>query len=369
MNKLNLRLIFAAAMLVAIPVIANASQSRIEGLGVNGDFVKDYSSINGWPSTVNGVGSLAYVELGNGAGQMGAVLPNLWDGKFGVWSIQLNEVAPALGGYEGLGDPNFNPSQQYDITWGKKLSSMTLGINLNRSFWSIDNNTTKGSEAFRNASGLGIGLSFNTNERTNADVALHYSKRTFTVGNNTDNGNASYLLQGRMMYKWQPTVTIVPVIKFYSFDNGQKNPSVNSTVAGWSAGLAGNWALGSNDLFVFGVNFDQNTVEDNSDGNYKHQSNNSPAAFMALESQVNNWLTLRFGVNKDVFHSEKNTAGSTDRLSTGYSLTTGAGVKVGALQFDATLGDGFYNTPVANIMGNQHATDDLFSHVTATYAW
>jgi len=36
---------------------------------------------------------------------------------------------------------------------------------------------------------------------------------------------------------------------------------VNSTVAGWSAGLAGNWALGSNDLFVFGVNFDQNTVD------------------------------------------------------------------------------------------------------------
>ena len=97
------RVILAVATLMALPTLALAQTSRVEGMAVPGDYIKDYTGIYTYTSCVTGVGNLVYGELGNINGNgttdraVGAVLQNLFDGKLGTWSIHLREQTPSLG--------------------------------------------------------------------------------------------------------------------------------------------------------------------------------------------------------------------------------------------------------------------------------
>jgi hypothetical protein len=418
------RFIIGAALLAAMPVVAQASTSRLEGMSLPGDYTKDYTAIYGWPSSIVGVGNLVYAELGNQNSNtsgteraMGAVLPNLWDGKYGVWGLHLRETTPGLGqggntpdnSFFG-GDPNSNNDEQFDLMWGKKFGNTNFGLRLNRSFeqekiqaagvttlFEFDNNFDNGPFE-RNIMGIGGGIGFSMNDKTNGEVAVLYQSRTFensvTPGNKfEDNGGSTYLVQGRMMWKWQPNVLVVPVVKFYNFDLGTKNTvgntvtTLDNSLRGWSAGLAGNWALGSNDLFVLGATFAQNTL-DVQNGNFSGfdpkitvKENASPEVFMALETQVNSWLTLRMGARKDVFYQVKYD-GTDDEFHTGltrtikyspFTMNIGAGVKVGSLTFDAVLDQLFYNNPIAQLTGGYESNywdgSYVFQKVSATYTW
>src|SRR5205085_4220052 len=116
------RVILAVAAVMALPSIALAQTSRVEGMALPGDYIKDYTGIYTYTSCVTSVGNLVYGELGNtnGSGTLdrgvGAVLQNLMDGKLGTRSVHLREQTPELGQGDSnsapnLGngsDPNFN---------------------------------------------------------------------------------------------------------------------------------------------------------------------------------------------------------------------------------------------------------------------
>src|SRR5437773_6175140 len=94
--------IIAVAFLSLLPVAASASTSRLEGMALPGDYTMDYTAIYSWPASITGLGNLVYGELGslNTSSSdlaMGAVLPNLWDGRYGAWSIHLRQSTPQLG--------------------------------------------------------------------------------------------------------------------------------------------------------------------------------------------------------------------------------------------------------------------------------
>ena len=175
-------LLLASILLIAFPVAVGASTSRIAGMGTQGDYMKDYTNIFGYPSCVSGVGNLVYGEFGvvtdyndnyseyfmTEDRAVGAVLGNLFDGKFGTFGFHMREYSPALGAgfqpyvsYDGwmdeyiLGtgfetfspygiDPNVPGSSGYtpywngygtealDLMWGKKFNKMSLGLRLNR---------------------------------------------------------------------------------------------------------------------------------------------------------------------------------------------------------------------------------------------
>lgn len=436
------RFIIGAALLAALPVVAQASTSRLEGMSLPGDYTKDYTAIYGWPSSIVGVGNLVYGELGNQLyvpatrqprtyeRSMGAVLPNLWDGRYGIWALHLHETTPGLGqgdviagnnpGQSGH-DPNENNNEAFDLMWGKKFGNTNFGLRLNRSFekgevsvpgvttdFEFDGNAALNQgtpDLARNILGIGGGLGFAMSDKTTAEVSVLYQTRTFenvASANNKfqDNGGSTYLLQGRLMWKWQPNVLVVPVVKVYNYDlgtkqtNGANVTTYDNSLKGWSAGLAGNWALGSNDLFVLGGTFAQNTLDQQNDvfglrsgvlsgaftsDTLKAKETASPNVFMALETQVNSWLTLRFGANKGVFHTYKvegrsGVAGKTITLKDSpFSMNLGAGVKVGSLQFDAVLDNFFYNNPAAQFLGNNNSNffnnEYVFQKVSATYTW
>ena len=442
MNKHSLRILAGAALLMALPVLASASTSRLQGMALPGDYTKDFTAIYGWPASVTSVGNLVYGELGNqlvntttgipnGTERaMGAVLPNLWDGRYGVWAIHLRSQTPALGqgdvmtgpnpGQGGL-DPNDNQNESFDIMWGKKFGSTSFGLRVNRSFFSSEDEIPGVTTLFeadgpgtanvgdpnlaRNVFGFGAGMGFDLSANTTAELSLLYQNRTYEVSNaptnkQTDDGGTTYMFAGRMMWKWQPNVLVVPVAKFYSFDLSQKSvagattTTFDNSLKGWQAGVAGNWALGSNDLFVLGATVAQNKIDVQNDpfnlnngvlsgfgfsDEFEATETFMPQVFMSLESQVNSWLTLRLGANKGVVHTYKvkdNATGANETLTlkdSPFNMAIGASVKAGALTFDAVLDDNFYNNPIAQLMGSNNANywwnDTAFNKVSVTYTW
>lgn len=422
------RVILVAAALMALPAAALAQTSRVEGMALQGDYLKDYTNIYSYTSCLTSVGNLIYGELGtvvspdefDGGGlddrAMGAVLGNLWDGRYGVWAIHMREISPNLGQGDqgsqtgiGLGsDPNFNRNEAFDLMWGKKVGTTSVGLRLNRSFRSGQNDLalvdpalghlTKFETDFpdtsdpsvanlhRNVLGLGGGLGFEMNPNTNVEVNFLWQSRTFTQEYTTpgekdqEDGSAAYLFSARAMWQWQPNVMVIPVFKWYSFDESWKHTtaagvtSIKSTTKGWQIGAAGNWTLNQNDLFVLGATVASNKVEETSAPAIDENTTDlfAPEIFAALETHVNTWLTLRFGANKGVFHSTKfedNVAPATSvkEKDSPFAMVLGAGMKFGSLQLDGVLNSRFPQNMPYLVSGN--VTSPLFEKVSATYSF
>lgn len=424
-----------ALVIVALPVVAFAQTSRVAGMSIQGDYIKDYSNIFAYPSCVTCFGNLVYGELGIASGydedygeyyttedrSVGAVLGNLFDGRFGTFAFAIREYTPALGfgsqpnydwydegylaydsfygnGYETFNyewfDENFNDHEAFDVLWGKKFGSMSLGLRLNRSFMKFES-TTGGTTTTdegdgnygRNLTGFGAGVGFDLNPSTQAEFALLYQSRTFKddygAGMEEDDGAGSYLISGRMFWQWQPNVMVVPVFKYHSFDYSYTDtPTAGTAVAyettrkGWQMGVAGNWTLNQNDLFVAGVTFASNKLENQWTGVDQNWTETTmPTLFAALETHVNTWLTIRMGARKGVFYKleyENNAVTPADTWEDSYSpflFNMGAGVKLGTLQFDATLAQDFFHNPASYFNHSDNYYSPLFPKVTATYSF
>jgi len=420
-------LLLASVLLIAMPVVAGASTSRIAGMGTQGDYIKDYTNIFGYPSCVPNVGNLVYGEFGTVANYydtpreaftpadraVGAVLGNLFDGRYGTIAFHMREFSPALGTgfqpivnpfdynlgtgfetYDSYVDPNTGYDvEAFDLMWGKKLNSLTLGLRLNRSNYKEESGdpvvTQEGNGSNdRNIFGFGGGVGFDINPNTQAELGVLYQSRTFkdeTDGVEENDGGGAYLVSGRMMWQWQPSVTVVPVLRFYSIDLSTKDtPEVGDatnterTMSGWQVGVAGNWTLNQNDLFVAGLTFASN-VDDQKTAEQKDTESIMPTLFASLETHVNSWLTLRFGGRKGVFYTTKSEVEGTEAKESysPFHFFSGAGVKLGTLQFDATLAQDFFANPSTYITGNNKVnfmegssySPALFPKVTATYTF
>jgi len=420
-------------IMLTLPVLAVAQTSRVEGMAIQGDYIKDYTGLFTYLSEVSNVGNLVYGELGNLASagaspfdrSVGAVLGNLWDGRYGTWAVHMRQFTPNLGQGDltanpspgSLGsDPNFNANESFDLMWGRKFGTTSLGLRLNRSNVRYEGNlgylapgfgpltdlkydvTVAGTSAAaanlaRNVLGVGAGLGFEVNPNTNAEVAILWQSRSFehtdTTGvKNEDNGATTFMVAGRAMWQWQPNIVVMPVVKFYSYDLGTRAVAVgggatatDNTLKGWQAGASGNWTLGTNDLFILGVTFAQNMVEQETAlfavpvagfsplTNGKITETFAPQTFAALETHVNSWLTLRFGANHGAWRRvkvEDRVNGKSAEVTTSpFSMSLGSGVKLGTLQLDAVLNDSFPQT-LGGFFSQQNGYVS-FAKVSATY--
>ena len=444
-------LVLVTVLLLAFPVVAGASTARIQGLGTQGDYIKDYTNIFTYPSCVPAVGNLVYGEFGvvtnydNNWNEyfttedrsVGAVLGNLFDGKFGTFGFHMREYSPALGtnfqpyvtedgtiedyffntGFETFSehlDPNVPGTfgdnafengygtEAFDLMWGKKFDKISAGLRLNRSAYKYTSSSGGSDQTYegyepddRNILGFGFGLGFENSATLQSEVGILYQSRTFSWENSSgdkisDNGGGTYLASGRMLWQWEPNVLVVPVVRLYSFDMSTKSTpavgevsKVDAKLSGWQAGVAGNWTLNQNDLFVAGVTFASN-VMDQKTAKIKDTESLMPTMFAALETHVNSWLTLRFGGRKGVFYSVKHTETVLDTETSEstkdewkeswspFQFFMGTGVKLGTLQLDATLAQDFFHNPATYITGSpngQNTYSALFPKVTATYTF
>ncbi len=397
MHKRMTRILSAVALLAVIPAVAFASSARVAGLNVPGDYIKDYTGIYTYVSGVGSVGNLVYAEPNSGNESVGAVLGNLWEGRLGTWGVHMRRFHPSFGqsmsgdpitttNLSSFDDPNSN-GEALDIMWGHKMGSGSLGLRLNRSF--ISNEVAAGTSEGngfngRNIWGIGAGFGFAMNENTDVELSGLFQNRGFsgssaaTPNAAADDGGTTYQLAGRAMMKSSGNLMWMPVVKVYSLDLSRLDAAVpavrtDEKLSGWQAGIAGNWSIGSDDLFVLGAQFVGNKLETTVAAGAKSETRETyyPNAFMALETHVNSWLTLRFGAQNAVMYSEKNEFGSpvvsqTEKLHT-FTYNMGAGAKLGSLMLDGTLSSGFWNNPVNNVWNN--GGSDPFPRVSATYSF
>jgi hypothetical protein len=442
-------LILASVLLIAFPVVAGASTSRLAGMGTQGDYIKDYTNIFGYPSCVSGVGNLVYGEFGTVTDYdasseyyqtddraFGAVLGNLFDGKYGTIGFNMREYSPALGtgsqpwvdyygndyglgvGFESLDGYPIDPVdgssvEAFDLMWGKKFDKLALGLRLNRSSYKYTHTSPEHAETGNglndpNIFGFGVGLGYDLSEKATAELGILYQSRTFKddaynyyysgtegyqIGTFESDGGGAYLASARMLWQWQPNVMVVPVARFYSFnlddkftpdDTALETLTNEASVNGWQVGVAGNWTVNEKDLFVAGVTFASNVWDDKTN-KYKDTESLMPTMFASLETKLNSWLTLRFGGRKGVFYSYKYEDGNPDPAYENkeswspFQFFTGAGVKLGTLQFDATLAKDFFHNPATYLTGPNGDSGDgsgygnyyspLFPKVTATYTF
>jgi hypothetical protein len=416
---LKLSLALSSALILALPVVASAQTSRVAGMSIQGDYIKDYTGIFTYVNDVASVGNLVYGELGNYAGantpldrSVGMVLGNLFDGRFGVWSLHLREFTPALGQGDvtsspspddtGLGsDPNFNTMEAFDLMWAKKFGTTSFGLRLNRSsgkfeteplggpVTSFEYDFTQANPNFaRNILGVGAGIGFELNPNSTAEVSVMYQKRTYEIDappapTISDDGPTTFQVAARMFWQWQPNVMLVPVFKYHSIDlsetDGTPLGTFDNKLTGWQAGLAGNWSLGTNDLFVLGMTFAQNKIDQEEDvvgagfATGTITETYMPQLFAALETHVNPWLTLRFGANKGAWHtvkledSDPVAGGRFEIHDSPFNMSLGAGVKVGTLQLDGVLNQAIAQNGLYFISGSSNVP--LASKVTATYSF
>ena len=402
------RVIATAALALMVPAIAAASTARMSGLNVPGDYVKgDYTGMYTYLSEVNSVGNLAYVEAGSIERELtdhavGAVLPGLFDGKYGVWSFHLRQTHPALGQSSNFGpistgddsrDPNY-AGEAFDIIWGHKMGNGNLALRLNRSFVSYDDGTTTeegDGNSRRNILGFGGGYGWDMNANTSVEIGVLYQQRSFDEGPTgyTDNGGTNMLVAARAFRKASGNLTVIPAVKYwsqdYSYTDNETSTNYDQKLSGWQAGLAGNWTVGSDDLLVFGANFAQNKG-DFGDGDENTQTF-MPNVFMALETHLNPWLTFRAGAQNAMFYSysQKFTGGEDKWKEHYFSFNLGTTVKLGNLVFDATLDPAFLQNPFAQLMGGTNSffyggyygkvreaggpNGFVFPTVSATYTW
>jgi hypothetical protein len=402
MHNRMTRILSAISLLVVIPTVAFASSSRVAGLGVPGDYIKDYTGMFTYVSGVSSVGNLIYAEPntspGVGGQAMGAVLGNLWEGRMGTWGLHLRQFSPALGqsmfgnsvsptGSPGIfiADPNTN-GEALDLMWGHKMGSGNLGLRYSRSFISDESpaGTSEGDGTFgRNVWGLGAGFGFAMNPNTDVEIAGDFQNRSFkgtadgVPSTAADDGGGTYLVAGRAFVKGGANVMWVPVARIYSFDLSSVSAAAVATdakISGWEVGGAGNWSIGSDDLFVLGFQVVGNHAESTVGTGPKQEANETfyPNAFMAIETHVNSWLTLRFGAQNAVLYSLKTETGAPTVTNTikqhVFDFNMGAGVKLGSLMLDATLADNFWNNPVGAVWNNGVGPQP-FPRVSATYSF
>ncbi len=424
MSHKNLIVRFAAvALLLTLPVMAFAQTARVQGMALQGDYIKDYTGIYTYLSGLSSVGNLVSGDLGNNAVApadrgVGAVLGNLWDGKFGTWGVNLRETTPNLGQGDASGgnavpantpaavDPNTNSNRSFDLMWGKKMGTLNLGLRLNRSFRRSkevnnvgvttilegQNVSAVSTNPGRNIMGFGGGLGFDMGKNSTAEVSILYESRTFESSvsstpatSNKDDGGTSYAVAGRLFWQSTPSCVITPVVRFYSYDLSRKTgtpASFDNKLNGWQIGAAGNWTVGTSDLFVLGATLAQNTLDEGEnvlglalpagvDPRVKMTENFSPQVFAALETHVNRWLTLRFGANNGAFHRVKwvnqgaALAHTLEVSDSPFQMNLGAGVKLGTVQLDGVMDSNFAQN--ATRLGADNAP--RFTKVTATYAF
>ena len=153
MRQLRSFLLAGVVLLGLIPASAFASTTRIDGLGLQPDYVQDYVNVIHYPSTIVKYQNLVYGDLGikdtdggdldefedndavpseldNSARAMGAHL-ELWKKMPGVLGVQFNENATPISAAYGANYWNRNRNEGLMLLWGHDFGGITAGFQFN----------------------------------------------------------------------------------------------------------------------------------------------------------------------------------------------------------------------------------------------
>jgi hypothetical protein len=376
-------MVLAVLFVVATAAPVMATDARQQALAGVGYFIEDDYNIFNWPATLTSYSNMVWVGLGNyyeyygdavsqpASGYMtylGASYGLGKENKYGTLAMFLYDYGPPLNPYSGGAWPgsgvfDMTLSNKWTLMWAYPMEKLSLGLYFNRADNGLKHDeaptTTNSYEDHAAYTTFGASVRFDIGDKSYTDLAFNlsmasYKEENTSYGDIKDNAHTKMGFMGRMFYQWNETITWVPFVSFMNYDFSLKADSTDYVDNYWgdkgtavTIGLGANIKVNEDNMLIFAVEpFDylkRQPSDPPSGVTVENKFTNMPVFFLALESDVRDWMTVRAGAYKGFYKDEYNTEASggvkSDYTYTGayYDFFLGLGFHVGDFDIDAVL--------------------------------
>ncbi len=398
MLKLS-KVLVLSLLVVCLASAAFATTSRVTALAGTSNYINDDSNIFRWYGTLPSYANLVLVEAGQATGQAGSAVNTddqalgftySWgeDSPLGTWGIflltnslddgsfftfnplfTLGDVGsefttPPTTDVPGTTIGPLMPTTKFVLAWGNELEQLSYGIMFTRSDGSTKTTSPPppagvgSSEESVTYMTIGAGIRADLGENAYIDVAVTYGTAGGDSigpaapggGDKFENGSA-FDLAGRIFFEWRDDITVVPYVDFQTFDvSAQSVPvSVTNGISGtdFSIGVSLNMDVNTSNMLIFATEFQSVSLEPSNlaGGDQTDLTMTTlPKFYLAVESDINSWLTTRVGATKTMMETERTSATGDVTSTTGapfagddFAWFLGAGFHMGDWDVDAVL--------------------------------
>ena len=318
-------------VLVLLPLAANATVSRLEGLGASGDafwwnvpgnvfVLHDAATPAIWPQLVQQYPNLAGGEFhdGTGAWDLEEVYVNYsWGEKKAALQFALDRYR-SMRYFNNAFATNPGVPNKLMINYGRKLGeTMLLGVGLSyagESMETVDDPNTPApanEETTISASviGLKVGLSGTGDQEWDAVVGLEMPSFTNEAAGATlseNDGSMGIHFAGRFWWNYSETASLIPNVRFNTYKDAATYPTTPETAASYSftqigVGAGHNWWPVENTLVLFDFGILMQTEKDEftpAGGDVDYSDNALPYWRIGFETSVFSWLDGRLGAER-----------------------------------------------------------------------
>lgn len=318
----------------AVPVMA--TDARQQALAGTGNYIEDDYNIFTWYATLPSYGNTVWMGL-QYMGEdyyesyyfqkyIGASYNLGEEGKYGTVAMFLYDMAPGPNpfGYDydlWPGNGLFSEGQYNKLTflYAFPMDKLALGFYFNRSDYSNEYTEDTESENYNESyTTFGVGLRFDLGESAYMDVAgdltlVSYEDTDTPYGTIETDANKMMGGRARLFYEWNETITWVPYVNFRTFDFSVKAEEEGLDNWGDKAmqfdlGLGANIKVNEDNLLIFAVEpysyLTREPSEPEAGVSGDITATVMPRFFLALETDVRDWLTFRAGGMKELIKEE-----------------------------------------------------------------
>ncbi len=238
---------------------------------------------------------------------------------YGEWELQdpigFENTAP----WSGAGVFSQPLPNKLALMYGYATEAFSIGFSLNRS----DASSVYGKDETKVAASytvLGGGLRFDIGEKAYMDVAADFGMASYTDESDatyktiSDDNKTMLALRGRLFYEWNETITWVPRFSYKTFNFSLKADTLQEAFLAdnygdkgmmFDIGLGANIKVNEDNLLVFALEpysymkYEPSKTPKDTPPTYLKKTV-MPRFFLALESDVKDWLTFRVGAMKEL---------------------------------------------------------------------
>lgn len=371
------KVLILSLLVVSFASAAFATTSRVEALAGTSNYINDDSNIFRWYGTLPSYTRMVMAEVGQaqGAFDVSATSQALgfthnwgedhWLGTWGVFVLQNSIEDGSFYLFNPMPTTSLDgipvPTTKFVLQWGKELEGVSFGFNFTRSDRSVEVEgdpvgNTKNSASFTT---IGGGIRWDANETAyvdvNVDIGFAGGEITSAPTQPTDGDlwdkGSSFSVAARAFYEWMDDVTLVPYIGWVNWDFNQQAVAAGTTAGSkgndWQFGASLDFDVNTNNMLIFATELEfanekpsQTATNDQTEMNVRH----IPKFYIALESDINSWLTTRVGATKTMARTEDTQFTDPDNITTittsgdfGWSL--GLGFHLGEWDVDAVVSE------------------------------
>jgi hypothetical protein len=397
------RMLIVSLLVVMIAVPAFATTSRVAALGGASSYLNDDSDVFRWYGTLPSYSRIVMAEAGVAMAEGGPTYgadarfqalgfthdfgEDHWLGTWGIFLLMNNVEDGSFYLFNPLVTPGGAPlvpggmtslqpvqSTKFVLTWGQEIEDLfSFGVQFTRSERSSENEPAAIGDIKSSLTTLGGGVRVDVGDDAYADIAVTYGSAggdltvapvapaTTPQTGDLWETSTTFDVEGRLFWEWMDDVTIVGVAQFTSWDFLTVAQNASLTNNGGSKGtnillgMSLDMDVNTNNMLIFATEVEFGGYEPSklvaTDVTRAKEVSRTvlPTFRVALESDINSWLTTRVGAAKMMTRMETTYATvtgdrkltTTGSFSSGsdFQWTLGAGFHVGDWDLDVVLSD------------------------------